>query len=408
MATFALLGLCSSLLLGVELRPGETVSLPFPDLPKTLAGTEAKLLVRLPSGYDSTRDWPVFLWLNGGAGAPGFNTQLAEGHPFILVSLPLFHAPSHPASDPALKDVDGEVIGPAFRTMLAEFDRLVPHVDRRHSILGGFSNGANGIKVLSIKAPDIIQRFGAVLLNDGGVFITTGGGPLIPGPGTDPIFDVSLLKGRRLLGVGAERMAGRGLEDLCTLATQAGAHATFVMMVGKGHSQVNEGEELKQTLRWIGETVRAGIPEAQAAMKAATAAKKWPAAVTAYRDLARYCDPQIATAAQVVADLALIQAASDQAAEKLAAAAKAKDARAVAKDLRTYLAAWQPVVRPATTEQAATLAQAELEKALAVSSVGTRRDKLHKLLVEWRGFAVEAAVQAELDKLAPGKVNAPK
>lgn len=395
----AVLTLCLGLCPGAEPRPGETSTIPVADLPRTLAGAEAQIVIRLPSGYDAAHDWPVFLWLNGGTGAPGLNTQLADGHPFILVSMPLFKRKDAPANEPALRDADGEVLAPAFRRMMTVLERQVPNIDERHSIIGGFSNGANAIKVLSIKAPEVLRHFGAVLLNDGGVFMTDAAGPLIPGPATDPIFDVAQLRGRRLLGVGAEKMAGRALGDLCALAGKAGAQATHVVMRGKGHSQVSEGEELKATLQWVGDSVMAGIPEAQAAMKAGVAAKKWPAAVAAYRELARYCDPQAAATAQVEADLAAIRAASDQAAGKLTAAAASKDAHALAKDLRVFISAWQPVVPAALTDQAGTLAAAELDKAVAAPSASARRDKLQKMLADWRGFPIEPAVRAELDKL---------
>lgn len=409
LARAVLLSLSCSLLVAVELKPGETVSIPFPDLPKTLAGAQAHLLVRLPAGYDQTRDCPIFLWLNGGNGSPGLNPLLAGEIPFILVSLPLFKRPDAPPEEVALKDADGEALGSAYRIMLAELDRLVPNRDQRRSIAGGFSNGANGIKVLSIKAPDLLHRFGGILLNDGGVFVTTAGGALIPGPGKDSIFDLTQLRDRRLLGVGAEKMAGRGLRELCELAKPAGVHATFVMMVGKGHAQVTEGDELKQTLLWVADLARIGIAESQAAMKAGVAAKKWPAAVVAYRDLARFYDPLVAGSPQVTADLALIQAASAQAAEKLATTAKSKDARTIAKDLRNFISTWQPMVTPAHYEQAEVLAKAELEKAVAAASISTRREKLRKMLADWSGFAaIETAVNAELAKLPPGKPSGKK
>ena len=55
--------LFSTVLAATELQPGQTIRIPFPDLPQPLAGGEAELVVQLPQAFHSQRNWPVFLWL---------------------------------------------------------------------------------------------------------------------------------------------------------------------------------------------------------------------------------------------------------------------------------------------------------------------------------------------------------
>ena len=380
--------LFSTVLAATELQPGQTIRIPFPDLPQPLAGGEAELVVQLPQAFHSQRNWPVFLWLNGGTGGAGINTAYSSNVPFIHISMPLFKKPAKKGDggdSVHLDQEDSDIIWKSFSTMLAEFDRLVPNQDRKHSLVGGYSNGGHCIGVLASHYPEFVQRFQGYMLCDGGGYMFLG---------------AKCLAGRTLLVSAGDKSPIFGRQQVFyEEAKRAQIDATWLPLPGQGHETPSQGKTLEEAIAWVRDQVAyGGLKESAMVLTAAIKTKRWPIAVSAYRDAAGIIDERRPEWPEVQAGLVAIEAACAAAADKLSATASSKD-------LRSFINAWQPAQALAPVhKRAEAAARSELTVVTALTDVMTRRKELLRLLSDWRDYEVRGAVVAELDVLATAEL----
>jgi predicted esterase len=170
----------------VRLIPGIPVEFEVPEAPPSMAnqlrnqvGEPVRMTIKLPRDYDESRLYPALVFLNGGDGGKGGELNMAE--PFlgdagyVLCNIPIFKQ-VHPTDRDEVKwsvtPVDGPYLLPAFRLMLDELRRRVPNIDSDRSVLAGFSNGAAAIAVVLWSGdPDLLARFGAYVLVEGGFWL---------------------------------------------------------------------------------------------------------------------------------------------------------------------------------------------------------------------------------------------
>jgi hypothetical protein len=146
--------------------------------PKAYAGPAASFY--LPAGYSRRRRTPLFVWLHGGYGGPGniigdAEKELADGTGCILVNMPLFKAKlkAKPRNmrDMFLHAADYPVMSAAYKKILSIICRIIPYVDPKRSVLGGFSHGAQATAILvGFSDPCILSNFRSFLLVDQGYF----------------------------------------------------------------------------------------------------------------------------------------------------------------------------------------------------------------------------------------------
>ncbi len=173
------------------LEPNATFTLEFPELPPTLwsmhTETEdvTRCTVRLPENYSPERDFPLFVWLNGGAGGkgsgPGRGPAIMEKRDFIFVGMPLFQE-SLDRSTPAnglyiTPEDDGETICHAYRTMLEAIYEAVPNIDTADNVFGGFSNGGHSIAaIVDTEDEWLLERMRHIVIVEGGLSLEHGEG----------------------------------------------------------------------------------------------------------------------------------------------------------------------------------------------------------------------------------------
>jgi hypothetical protein len=172
-----------------ELTPGKNTEIMFPqpDLPPTLftlmTGTAATpcLTIRLPDDYDSTKTYPLLVYVPGFHGGPKGNIgnaqTIAGPKGWIVASLPLFKESidkSEPAGGIMIGFQDYPVISRAYRIILGKIFELVPNIDREKSAMVGFSNGALTIAVLVSNQDEfILTHFQNFCFVDHGMFHLT-------------------------------------------------------------------------------------------------------------------------------------------------------------------------------------------------------------------------------------------
>jgi hypothetical protein len=216
------------------LRPGQSFSLQFPDLPATFdelveaKGIKPQMTVFLPRNYAPDHKHPLLVFLNGGTGGrgdnPGIARALVDETDFICVSLPLFHkaVPGSAGYEVIIRDADGRYMWPFYKRMLAELGRVVPNIDPARRIIGGTSNGAHAVQAL------VDQSDGEAAEMFSAFFLVNGGGRL-------ERYD--LLKGKPLLiAYGGKALRPSRLAEIVAAAKAGGAALTAYEMKGVGHA----------------------------------------------------------------------------------------------------------------------------------------------------------------------------
>jgi len=141
--------------------------------------------MRLPENYSADRDFPLFVWLNGGAGGngsgPGRGPAIVEKRDFIFVGMPLFQE-SLDRSTPAnglyiTPEDDGETICHAYRTMLEAIYEAAPNIDTANNVFGGFSNGGHSIAAIVDTGDEwLLERMRHIVIVEGALSLEHGEG----------------------------------------------------------------------------------------------------------------------------------------------------------------------------------------------------------------------------------------
>jgi len=242
-----------------KLAPSSKFTIVFPDLPPTFYRLDTgekiptQMTIFLPTNYGRNRKHPLIIFLEGGNGGGATNPKVAralsEEKDFVCVILPLFKEkllPKQPLGKGSniprilMHPEEAPYMWPIFKKMLARLDKIVPNLDSKHQIIGGFSNGAHTIAAM-IGDPncDLSQRFSGFFLVEGGMRLQR--------------FET--LKGKAILMVwGNERSRARGQKN-CDVALAAGARASLYIMNNVGHDfPVKEYPAVRAWLRgepWV-------------------------------------------------------------------------------------------------------------------------------------------------------------
>ncbi len=162
----------------------------FDDLPETIyaklhrKSVPARMLVSLPRNYNRTATFPLLVYLGGGDGGPVKRADLAwlqkltGDEDYISVVLPLFKR----AIDPQ-EYYGGAIVGAyddyplmsrCYKTMLSALLAVIPNIDPKRSVFGGYSNGAHATALLiSAVDPFLLKHFQNFYFLEGGLFLTS-------------------------------------------------------------------------------------------------------------------------------------------------------------------------------------------------------------------------------------------
>jgi predicted esterase len=171
-----------------SLVPGRTLEFDIAGTPPSLADLvrnnpagPARVTVKLPDSYETSRLFPVLVFLSGGDGGTGGELHQAEpllgGTDYILCNMPLYKRDIEGETYDqrlSITPVDGPYALPAFRVLVDELHRRVPNIDDSRSVIAGFSNGANSIGLMLWAGDeDLVGRFSTYLLIEGGFWMAS-------------------------------------------------------------------------------------------------------------------------------------------------------------------------------------------------------------------------------------------
>lgn len=156
---------------GVEderVKPGATFFLEFPDLAPDRHDAPTKMQVAIPATYDRTKKVPLVVWMEGGDGGNtgGTAQAIVDNAQFVCVGLPYPKGANNPNQANMVGDF--KTIWKYHKTMLDELNKVVPNIDPRLRIVGGFSNGAHAIDGILDDGKGYTDYFNTFILVDGG------------------------------------------------------------------------------------------------------------------------------------------------------------------------------------------------------------------------------------------------
>lgn len=152
-----------------RLKPGATVTLSFPDLPKDHNGEAAACNVRIPESFDPAKPVPLLVWIGGGKGSnqPGGGFSLVDKSQYVIAGLP--YPDTAPSPNKAMGEGKMDLILDYQQTMLAELVKLVPNIDPEVRVVAGFSNGAHTIgSAVASGRKEFVELFNAFVVIEGG------------------------------------------------------------------------------------------------------------------------------------------------------------------------------------------------------------------------------------------------
>ncbi len=150
-----------------RIQPGKEVTLALPELPKMKDGNETVLKFRVPENFSYPDPVPVFVWMSGGGGSNNYNTQLCPQEDFLLIGLPFAEGTERPSQCMGRGEFDD--MHAYQKLLLDKVFEMVPNIDRRLCVMGGFSNGAHTTCSYVVEEPPgYSDFFNTLIVVDGG------------------------------------------------------------------------------------------------------------------------------------------------------------------------------------------------------------------------------------------------
>jgi hypothetical protein len=158
--------------------PGASLKFDFPELTVDRKGAMAACHLTLPAGFEAGKKYPLVAWLGGGEGGNNPSGSFLPECDFILVGLPYPKGANNPTQANMVGDY--AKVWAYQRFMLDEIAKVIPNIDKSHSIIAGFSNGGHAIDgMLRLSSgPKLTDYFGIFIFADGGGTAYTSKGSL--------------------------------------------------------------------------------------------------------------------------------------------------------------------------------------------------------------------------------------
>ena len=154
--------------LKAQVAPSASLKFDFPELTVDRHGAMAACHLTLPADYVAAKKYPLVVWLGGGEGGNTPSKAFLPEGDFILVGLPYPKGANNPAQANMVGDY--AKVWTYQRFMLDEIAKVVPNIDKSHSIIAGFSNGGHAIDgMLRLSSgPKLTDYFSVFIFADGG------------------------------------------------------------------------------------------------------------------------------------------------------------------------------------------------------------------------------------------------
>ena len=238
--------------LKASVAPGASLKFDFPELTVDRKGAMAACHLTLPASYETGKKYPLVVWLGGGEGGNTPSKAFLPEGDFIVVGLPYPKGANNPAQANMVGDY--AKVWAYQRFMLDEIAKVVPNIDKSHSIIAGFSNGGHAIDgMLRLSSgPKFTDYFGVFIFADGGGTTYTSKGNL---PSLKDKFAYACW--------GSEKGSNKPATSLLPKALKSkGATVVGSEMTGVGHSfAATEHPKIAEWLAKVALASPAGSPK---------------------------------------------------------------------------------------------------------------------------------------------------
>ena len=228
------------------IAPGASLKFDFPELTVDRHGAMAACNLTLPAGYEAAKKYPLVVWLAGGEGSNTPSKAFLPEGDFIVVGLPYPKGANNPSQANMVGDF--AKIWTHQRFMLDEIAKVIPNIDKSHSIIAGFSNGGHAIDgMLRLSSgPKLTEYFGIFVFADGG------------GTGYTSLGALPDLKGKFAYACwGGEKGSNKPATSQLPKALKSkGATVVGSEMAGVGHSFAES--EHPKVAEWLAKVALAG------------------------------------------------------------------------------------------------------------------------------------------------------
>ena len=365
----------------LDLSPGSSELITFPDLPQTAAKKESAVKIWLPDNYNTEQTFPMFLWFHGNTGGQGGNPKLVKNRDFISLGMPLYK--KNMKEYILLKPHDVQFAWEHYKVMFDKVFELIPNIQKHGGLVGGFSNGAHNTGMLLTEGDPIFNTwFNSYIFWEGGYIIK----------------DYSLLKDRHSIWImGDKSITFKTMPAQVAVARQEGSHVVDIVMKNVGHKM--DPEYRPQVMDWIENKVVLGkVYEQHAVMKKALQSNKYAVAAVAAFYVAHSAREHMPERAEAQKALQNINSAAEQAYQSLQGKDPDSD------DLKEFIQQWpHTTAADNATKPLNKQGQADLQKIL--ESKRPQR-ALEKFIADWQGFKAGDEAQNTLDKLAQSDLDA--
>jgi acetyl esterase/lipase len=351
-----------------RVKPGAEFVLEFAELGEAEHGGTVRMGVYIPRDYDRQRSFPLLAWLGGGRGShtPRRAKRLAGEEGWVCVGLSYRKG--------SLWKTPWEI----YKTMLDALAEVVPNIEPRMRVVGGFSSGGAAV---------------THAIGQEGSWFSDYFYAFMPGGAGWPMGGLEKIKGRpMLMFMGEKDSRFGGYVRLDKAARAAGVDARFLVFKGVGHTIPDD--YVPEMRQWLKRRVRMrDLDRHVAAMRRALASKRAGVAARSAQAVLAIAEPEMDEHKEAKDALPELRA------EGRAAAAKLLAGPASASAMRSFVRDWEGFECAGKVVVALT-AKGEEELARLTARGTPRRTVLSRFLDDWEGFPVYRKALAVYDGIA--------
>lgn len=226
-----------------SLKPGEVLTLDFPELGNMAKGKPAQCQLRVPKNYDPRQPVPLLVWFSGGGGSHLVKSAggIVDFDAFLVVALPYPNGRfPRLAVEAGADEINKfwEFLNP----MVERVIELVPNISEDIRIAGGSSSGGHLVgSALDQKWRGFCDYFTGFILHEGG---------------TSPEMEFSGTRSsHRILVIYGEKSVARKWQSYFNERfEQARGRTSFIEVPGAGHGLNAAGKELIRG--WVDENFK--------------------------------------------------------------------------------------------------------------------------------------------------------
>lgn len=355
-------------------KPGATFYVNFLQLGKTWAQKPTRIGIYIPKDYTSDRTFPLFVWFGGGFGSdsPGPARKITGDKGFVCVGVP-YHW-----QDDGIPGGWKNTPWSYYKTMFDKLETIVPNINPKQRICGGFSSGGAAIMRQIQNSEGAFQEYFYAFM-PGGAGWDMGG--------------LKSIEGRPMLAfIGEKDSRHQGYVSIEKNGRSAGVDVKLLVFKGVGHSM--PAQYYPQMREWMmKKVVLRDLARIRQDMKRQLSGRRWGKAFRLANEIRSMTGPGMPEHTEAEKTIVRLKPFGESKAKKLLIS------KATLAAMQQFVRDWKncDFTKP-VKEKCNTIAERQLEKILSRNPVSA--SYLKKFLALWDGFPASRQAMDVYDKMA--------